>query len=179
VLSQSARDADHIDPEVIGDCANNSRRTQPLRGDLDITASGYETRLPSLSVYTRTPANGVLNVPASGYAYYKFRVKNTQLAEPLNALPAYVGPFDDPANTKYTVAICRTNLSTGLCVGNYASSVSFSPTKGVEFGFSVRVKAPASARPFDPDQRRVFVNFKMANAPYYHIAATSIAVRKH
>ena len=113
VVSQSVRDADHIDPEVVGDCANNHRRVQPLRGDIDVTTSGYSTHLPALALTSRTPSSDVLNVPASGFAYYKFQVKNTQLPEPLDVLPAYVGPFDDPTNTNYSVAIFQFSLSTG------------------------------------------------------------------
>jgi hypothetical protein len=93
-------------------------------------------------------------------------------------LPAYVGPFDDPVNSNYPVAICRTNLSTGNCIGNYASSVTYNATKGTVFGFSVRVKAAQVATPFDPDKRRVYVNFKQTNVPYFDIAAPSIAVKK-
>jgi len=96
----------------------------------------------------------------------------------LNVLPAYVGPFDDPANTTYTVALCRTDLSTGKCLNAYARSLTYTATKNAAFGFSVRVKAPAGAPAFDPDKRRVFVNFKQADAPYLHLAAPSVAVRK-
>jgi len=45
------------------------------------------------------------------------------------------------------------------------------------FGFAVRVKAPQVVTPFDPDKRRVYVNFRGADEPYFHIAAPSIAVR--
>lgn len=81
--------------------------------------------------------------------------------------------------TAQAVAICQTNLSTGACIAGYASGVSYNPTKGSVFGFSVPVKAPSGSPAYDPDKRRIFVNFKMSNAPYYHIAAPSIAVKKH
>ena len=160
VASQSARDADFIDPEVVADCANNSRNQFNLRRGFDVSTSAIAERLPSLSVTSSVPANGVLTVPGSGFAYYKFRAKNTQTTRSLDVLPAYVGPFDDPANSNYTVAICRTNLSNGKCIGSYASSVIYNAVKGTVFGFSVRVKAPQVATPLDPDKRRVYVNFK-------------------
>ena len=178
IASQTARDGDHIDPDVIADCANNWRANSPLGGGFDISTSGHFVRLPSLAVTAATPANGVLNVPATGFAYYTFRATNTQTTRNLNVLPAYVGPFDDPANSNYPVAICRTNLSTGKCTGSYASSVSYAASKGTVFGFSVRVKAAQVVTPFDPDKRRVYVNFKLAAAPYFHIAEPSIAVKR-
>jgi hypothetical protein len=96
----------------------------------------------------------------------------------LRRCQGYVRPYDDPANSHYTVAICRTNLSNGKCIGNYGSSVTYNATKGTVFGFSVRVKAPAGNPAFDPDKRRVYVNFKQPDGPYLHIAVPSIAVRK-
>ena len=155
-----------------------SESSSTCAGGFDISTSGYYFRLPSLSVTSSVPANGVLTVPGTGFAYYKFRAKNTQTTRSLDVLPAYVGPFDDPANSNYPVAICRTNLSNGECIGPYASSVTYNAVKGTVFGFSVRVKAPQVATPFDPDKRRVYVNFKRTDVPYFHIAAPSIAVRK-
>ena len=116
VASQSARDAWQFDPGIIADCANNDRRVTALRGGFDISTWGYLVPLPSLTVTASTPANGVLNVPVSGFAYYKFRVTNKQTIALMNVLPAYESPFDDPLNSKFTVAICRTNLTTGACL---------------------------------------------------------------
>lgn len=178
VASQSARDAYHFDPGVIADCANNSRSVPALRADIDISASSFFALLPSLTVTSSTPANGVLNVPASGFAYYKFRVTNKRTSALMNVLPAYVGPFDDPPNSNFTVAICRTSLATGACLAQYASSVTYQTALDQTVGFSVRVKAPAGSPAYDPDKRRVYVNFKLADADYFHIAAPSIAVRK-
>jgi hypothetical protein len=178
VASQGARDADFIDPEVVADCANNRRSQFSLLRGLDVSALAVAEPLPSLSLTSSVPANGVLTVPGTGFAYYTFRAKNTQTTKSLDALPAYVGPFDDPANSNYPVAICRTNLSTGNCIGHYASSVTYTAAKGTVFGFSVRVKAAQVATPLDPDQRRVYVNFKQTNVPYFHIAAPSIAVKR-
>jgi hypothetical protein len=136
-------------------------------------------RLPFLAVTSSVPATGVLNVPPTGFAYYTFRATDTQTTKRLDVLPAYVGPFDDPANSNYTVTICRTNPSTGVCFAPYASSVSYNAVKDAVAAFSVRVKAPQVATPLDPDKRRVYVNFKETDLPYFHIAAPSIAVRKH
>src|SRR6185436_19212457 len=105
--------------------------------------------LPLLSVTSSVPANGVLTVSGTGYRYYTFRAKNIQTTAKLNVAPAYVGPFDDPANSSYPVAICRTNLSDGKCIGNYARSVTYNAVKGTVFGFSVRVKAAQVVTPFD------------------------------
>ena len=178
VASQGPRDADFIDPEVIADCANNNRRAFNLRRGFDISASAVAQPLPSISVTSSVPANGVLTVPGSGFAYYTFRAKNTQTTKSLDVLPAYVGPFDDPANSNYPVQICRTNLSNGRCIGNYASYVTYTATKGTVFGFSVRVKAAQVVTPFDADKRRVVVNFKQTDVPYFRIAAPSIAVKR-
>ena len=178
VGSQIVRDATYADPEAIADCANNSRRVSLLRGGFDISASDLFDPLPSLNVTAAAPASGVLSVPRSGFSYFTFRATNTKTTAQIEAVPGYVRPYDDPANSYYTVAICRTNLSTGKCIGNYGSSVTYNATKGTVFGFSVRVKAPAGNPAFDPDKRRVHVNFKQPDAPYLHIAAPSIAVRK-
>lgn len=178
IASQGARDADFISAEVVADCANDNRRAFNLRRGFDISASALAEPLPSLAVSSSVPATGILNVPPTGFAYYSFRVKNTQTTKSLDVLPAYVGPFDDPANSNYTVAICRSNPSTGLCIGHYASSVAYNAVKGAVAAFSVRVRAPSGSPAFDPDKRRVYVNFKLADVPYYHIAAPSVAVRK-
>lgn len=178
VGSQIVRDATYEDPEAIADCANNFRRASPLRGGFDVSASDLFDPLPSLNVTARVPSNGVLNVPASGVAYFTFRATNTKTTAQIEAVPDYDRPFNDPANSYYTVAICRTNLGTGKCIGSYASSVTYNATKGTVFGFSVRVKAPVGTPAFDPDKRRVSVNFKQPEAPFLHIAAPSIAVRK-
>lgn len=177
IASQTARDGDHIDPDVIADCANNSRRKSPLRGGFDISTSGYYTRLPSLSVTSSVPSNDILSIPKGRYRYYTFRVTNTQTTRMLDVLPAYVGPFDDPANRTFGVAICQTNLSTGKCLAPFARSVTYTAKRTGVFGFSVRVKAPLVATPLDADKRRVYINFKRTDAPYFHIAAPSIAVR--
>jgi hypothetical protein len=163
---------------VIADCANNFRRGSPLRSGFDLSTWGYIVPLPSLTVTSSTPANGVLNVPGSGYAYYKFRVTNKQTIAVLDVLPFYESPFDDAPNSKFIVAICRTNLSTGACLAPYASSASYQTAANQTVGFSVRVRARAGTPAYDPDKRRVYVNFKLAEAPYFHIAAPSIAVRK-
>lgn len=178
LANQGPRDADAIDPEVVADCANNNQREFNLRRGFDISASAVAEPLPSLSFTSIAPANGVLAVPPTGFAYYTFRATNTRTTKSLDVLPAYVGPFDDPANTKYTVAICRTNLSTGNCIGGYNHSVTYNAVKGTAFGFSVRVIAPVGTPAFDPDKRRIYVNFKETAAPYFHIAAPSIAVKK-
>lgn len=177
IASRGTYDADHFDPDVIGDCANNARTESPLRGGFDISTSAHYAHLPSLNVSLSEPSNGVLKVPATGSAYYTFRIKNTKTSAKLDVLAAYVKPFDDPPNSNYLVQICRTNLSTGKCIGKYASFVTYKATKDTVFGFSVRVKGPQVATPFDPDKRRVVVNFKLAKAPYFHIAAPSIAVK--
>jgi hypothetical protein len=93
-------------------------------------------------------------------------------------LPAYVGPFDDPANSDYIVEICRTRSLTGPCLGGYASSVDYPATKDAVATFAVRVKAPAVRTAFAPDKRRVYVNFALTDAPYLRIAAPNVAVRR-
>jgi len=178
VGSQIVRDAAYEDPEAIADCANNWRRVSPLRGGFDISASDLFDPLPSLNVTAAAPAGGVLNVPASGVAYFTFRATNSKTTAQIEAVPGYVRPFSDPANSYYTAAICRTNLSTGQCIGGYTSSVIYNATKGTVFSFSVRVKAPAANPGFNPDKRRIQVNFKQPDAPFLHIAAPSIAVRR-
>jgi hypothetical protein len=178
VASQGSRDADHIDPEVIGDCANNSRRRLGLRG-ADISASGFFKALPLVELQSSTPAaTSFLNVPRSGFAYFKVRTINRYTTKSLQALPAYVGPFDDPPNTRFTTEICRTNPSNGTCMGAYSTDVIYTATKNAVATFSVRVKAPTGAVPLNPERRRVFVNFKLADVPYFKVGAPSIAVRK-
>ena len=178
VASQGPRDADFIDPEVIADCANNNRRAFNLRRGFDISASAVAQPLPSISVTSSVPVKRgadragerlrLLHLPRQEYPDDKS----------LDVLPAYVGPFDDPANSNYPVQICRTNLSNGRCIGNYASYVTYTATKGTVFGFSVRVKAAQVVTPFDADKRRVVVNFKQTDVPYFRIAAPSIAVKR-
>ena len=142
VASQSARDADYIDPEAFAACANSYNPKQLLQGSFDISASGYEQPLPSIDLQSSKPANGILNVPAAGFAYYTLRTVNRGSTQKLSVLPAYESPFDDPAGTDFTVAVCRTSPATGKCLSAYASSVDYLAAKNAVATFSVRVKAP-------------------------------------
>jgi hypothetical protein len=117
-------------------------------------------------------------VPAGGFAYYTFRATNRGSTRTLTVVPAYEHPFDDPLNTAFPVAICRTNLTTGKCIGRYAGSLTYTATANQTFGFSIRVEAPAGTPDYDPDKRRIYANFKLTDAPYFRIAAPNIAVQK-
>jgi len=178
IASTEARDAYSINPPAIADCANNSRRAQALRSGFDISASNNKAPLPALDVTAAKPANGVLNVPANGTAFYTFRTTNRGTTRSLTVLPRYERPFDDDPNTAFQVAICRVNPATGKCIGGYTDSVTYEATKGKAFRFSVRVKAPANAPAYDPDKRRIYANFKLVDLPYFHIATPNIAVKK-
>lgn len=178
IASQSARDAYHFDSEAIADCANHYRNTFPLRAGFDISATGFGEALPSIVVKSSKPAGSILNVPQSGFAKFVLRTVNKGSTKKIAVRALYEKPFDDSLDSHFTAEICRTDPVTGNCLEPFSLEAVYTAKENAEATFSVRVKAPNLDPGFDPDRRRIYVNFKQADAPYLVVGAPSIAVRK-
>jgi len=177
MASVRARDGDQLNREVIADCANHTTLEAPLRGSFDVSAWSQATALPSIDVTASTPAiTGTL--VAGGTAIWRIKTVNRGATASLSARAAYVGRFDDPANSAFQAQICRANASTGACIGPYGPEAIYTATRNATVAFNLRVTAPVVNPGSDPDQRRIYAVFKQADTPYLHAGAPSIAVRK-
>jgi len=175
------------DPTFVGtnqpfaiDCANTRPATITLRTAFDVTARiGY---LPMrVSVATIAPKTSRLDVPATG-ATYRLALKNAGPAGTIVALPSYVAPFTDAANTKFTAKICQTQTASSGCLQPVDFSVQFAIPKGATRYILVSVRRPAADPGYDFNNRRLFVRFNEVQ-PFgfvysVPVAARSIAVRR-
>lgn len=175
--AMGARDGDFVDTGSGLRCANSWRADQSLQGGYDVTTSGYPKPLPSLAIQTAKPAGDILTVPPSGAAYYDLTVANTATTKPLTALVSYEAPFDDPPDSKYGLSVCQIDLNTKACLAPYGPSVDVDAVRNTPLGFRLKVTAPTAPKPLAPDHRRIYLKFKLRDAPYILIAAPGIAPR--
>lgn len=185
VASQTARDGDPLSlGDIIIDCANTAELAFNAANRFDLTTFG-SFPLRNVAVTAVSPTNGVLNVPPTGTAKFRVSVRNTGPAVQLRVNGFYEGPFDDPANSRFTVTgICAASAA-GACTGPSGSTVLiYSAPQNVTRYFNVFVKAPAVNPGYDPSKRRIFFNVKQ-DAPsnvasdYVLVGTRGISVRKN
>lgn len=185
MASQTGRDGDPLSlGDVIIDCANTAELAFNAANRFDLTSFG-SFPLRNVAVVAVSPTNGVLNVPATGTAKFRVSVKNTGAAAQMRVNGLYEGPYDDPANSRFTVtSICAANAA-GACIGpNNATALIYSAPQNVTRYFNVFVRAPAVNPGYDASKRRIFLNVKQ-DAPanvatdYVLVGTRGIAVRKN
>ena len=163
------------------DCANTAPVSFTDRNRFDLTARGLYDPADIVTTIA-SPPGGVLNVPAGGSAAFNVRAVNQGSAGTIVASPQYVYPFTDtnPAS-RFTVSVCRTSSINGGCIASATASVQFaSPVNSINT-FRVFVRAPTVNPGYNPDTRRVFLDFKQnppkgsSPAP---VGTTSIAVKR-
>ena len=184
VASQKARDAATPDflGEIVIDCANTAKLEFNVSNRFDLTAFG-SFALRKVNVVALAPTNGRLDVPAAGAAKFRTSLTNTGPAVEMRLNGFYGGPYEDPANSQFTViGVCEANAA-GTCTGPIEGVHIYNAPKNVKKYFNVFVRAPSVNPGYDPTQRRVFLNIQQ-NAPdnvnqdYVHIGVASVAVKK-
>jgi hypothetical protein len=184
VASQKARDARTPDylGDIVIDCANTAKLALNVGNRFDLTSFGSFV-LRKFNVATLAPTNGRLDVPAAGVAKFRTSLTNTGAAVQIRLNGFYGGPFEDPANSQFTITgVCEAN-SAGACIGPTQSVLIYNAPKAVKKYFNVFVRAPAVDPGYDPTKRRVFLNIQQS-APdnvtqdYVHTGIVGIAVKK-
>lgn len=184
VASQRARDA--ATPDFLGaiiiDCANTAKLDFNVSNRFDLTAFGSFV-LRNFNVARLAPTNGRLDVPAAGLAKFRTSLTNTGPAVEMRLNGFYSGPFDDPANSQFTVTgVCQANAA-GACIGPTEGVLIYNAPKNVKKYFNVFVRAPTVDPGYDPTKRRVFLNTQQeapdnVNQDYVHTGIASVAVKK-
>ena len=182
VASQESRLASpYNNGEIILDCANTTPVLLTDRSRFDLTALGLYD--PADIVATIAPPTGTfINVPAGSYAAFNVRAFNQGSAGTIVAFPHYVWPYTDTdPNARFTTLVCQTASISGACLAAPAQSVQFASAVNSTKTFRVFVRGPSVNPGFDPDNRRVFVDFKQnppAGFSNALVGTVSIAVRR-
>ena len=161
VAAQQARVADATfvgsnQPFAI-ECANTAPATITMRTAFDVTARALYHPM-HLWAGTVSPKTPVVDVPAAG-AKLRLKVQNLSAAGSISAFPAYVSPFNDAANKRFTVQVCQTQTATSGCLQPPDIAVEFPiPANAVRY-VMVFIKRPAVDPGYDPENRRVVVRF--------------------
>ena len=185
VAAQQARVADATfvgsnQPFAI-ECANTAPATITMRTAFDVTARALYHPM-HLWAGTVSPKTPVVDVPAAG-AKLRLKVQNLSAAGSISAFPAYVYPFDDAANKRFTVQVCQTQTATSGCLQPPDIAVEFPiPANAVRY-VMVFIKRPAVDPGYDPENRRVVVRFVQtpgsgSGDESGTVAARSVAVRR-
>jgi hypothetical protein len=175
-----------FDGPVIFQCANASFAPQNLANSFQVTAVASFSPADMISIGATPTNDGIVDVlPVAGGAFGVATV-NIATSTTVTARVEYVRPFNESDPVKqFTVFICETNPSTGVCLASPASRVQFQAAPNVPHTFAVFVQRPAVDPGFDPGQRRVFVIFEQLSPPNFFggnpiaivVGSTSVAVR--
>jgi hypothetical protein len=136
-----------------------------------LSLSASATPVPDLVALVATLNNdGIVSIPgANGTGVFSVASANVGAGGAIT-VTVDLGAGTLPVN----IALCRTNPSTGQCVGEIGPGVTMQVESGQTTSFAVFVTGAATI-PFDPAAHRVFVRFK--DAAGVSRGATSVAVR--
>ena len=171
--------------EIVLDCANTAPVPFTARNRFDLSAV---LNVSTAGIYAAIapPTGSFINVPAGSFAAFNVKALNQRSAATLVVRPRYERPYTDTnPNSYFSALICQTASVSGACLATPAANVQYSAPVNSTKTFRVFVYAPAVNPGFDPDNRRIFVDFKQtppADAGFNEnimVGTTSIAVRRN
>jgi hypothetical protein len=175
IASQFSRNADpEFGAEVTAGCANDTAAFD-LSGTFDLSARGGEESA-NVPAKVKSPKNGILKVPPTGFATFTVRAVNRGPTVVLTARPRYLFPFGEASNRQFSATVCEADPATWECLAPPAESVAYTAARNVTKAFAVQVFGPPVDPGFDPGRRRMFLDFRMSD--FVMVGATSVAPKK-
>jgi subtilisin family serine protease len=127
-----------------------------------------------LSVAVTASGDGIMNVPLNGTGFAALAAQNIGAPATLQARLSASPILANPTSLPGTMALCRTNPTTGACLAPPSATVDFTPQEGEMVTFTAFVTSNGTAIPFDPANTRLFVHFFQGVWP---VGSASVAAR--
>lgn len=161
---------------LVFDCTN-SNPAPSVVGLNSFLLTGTTTPVADMIATGATPTgDGILNVPLGGAKAAAFAAVNFGASASLQARVSASGIGAAAATLPGSMFICQTNPNTGLCLPSSppAATANFTLGNGATATFTAFFNSNGTAIPFDPANKRLFVNFFQGTTG---VGSASVAIR--